>query len=150
MGAVFVFVESPHPQAADVACGMVARGDGVVGDDIGANEADLCIIGRSFTVVCHRPLCWFGRGGSSSSSTVGSWWFRIVTAAAINSSTDTTTAAASDPSSSLGLLPSSWPVVVASASAAAATTSGFRGCFGGTATALVGGAVHWGVLFDSI
>jgi hypothetical protein len=41
MGAVLVLVQRSQSQGADVACNVVARGDRVVDDGIGADEADL-------------------------------------------------------------------------------------------------------------
>lgn len=40
MGTVLVLVERPQAQGADVACDVVAGGDGVVLDGVGADEAD--------------------------------------------------------------------------------------------------------------
>ena len=44
VGTVLVLVESPHAQATDVAGRMVAWRDGMVGNWVGTNEANVCIV----------------------------------------------------------------------------------------------------------
>lgn len=47
-GAIVVLVQRPHPQPADVAGGVIARCDGMMGDNIGADEADFSVVGNFF------------------------------------------------------------------------------------------------------
>lgn len=44
MSAILIFVESSHPQTADVAGGMVAGRNRVVGYGIGTDEADISVV----------------------------------------------------------------------------------------------------------
>ena len=41
MSALIILIKSPHAQGADVACPMVARGDGLVDHGASAYKADL-------------------------------------------------------------------------------------------------------------
>ena len=41
VSALVILIKSPHTQSTDMACPVVARGDGLVDDGAGAYEADL-------------------------------------------------------------------------------------------------------------
>lgn len=78
MRTIFCFVQSPHAKTADVTSRVVAGRNGLVGDRVGADEADVAVVCLCVVVLSSfgsgEHACLEGHGGRISRAMLGQAW----------------------------------------------------------------------------